>query len=109
MRLTDLLGAVVVERDGREIGVVHDVVLVQDGVVLENWGAALRLHWLLVGSSARWARLGLDRRSTHGPAPMTWLTRRAGPPLRIPWAAVEEVADGRITVRAGAAESIDVD
>ena len=40
---------------------------------------------------------------------MTWLTRRAGSPLRIPWAAVDEVADGRVTVRAGAAEPIDVD
>ncbi|HEY8058337.1 MAG TPA: hypothetical protein VID94_06275 [Acidimicrobiales bacterium] len=109
MRLTDLLGAEVVEPDGRAIGVVHDVVLVQDGAVMENWGAGLRLHWLLVGSSARWARLGLDRRSVHGPAPVKWLTRRASPPRRIPWAAVDGVADGRITVRAGSAEPIDAD
>ena len=62
MRLTDLLGAVVVEPDGREIGVVHDVVLVQDGAVVENWPRRCACTGCWSASSARWARLGLDRR-----------------------------------------------
>ena len=61
MRLTDLLGAEVVARCGQPAGRVHDVRLVQDGPVVDGFGAALRLDGLLVGGRAVGARLGYER------------------------------------------------
>jgi sporulation protein YlmC with PRC-barrel domain len=40
MRLTDLLGAEVVDRSGQHAGRVHDVRLVQDGPLVGGFGPA---------------------------------------------------------------------
>ena len=67
MRLSDLLGAEVVDEAGGSAGRVHDVRLVQDGPVVGGFGAALRLDGLIVGRRAVGARLGYERREMHGP------------------------------------------
>jgi hypothetical protein len=71
MRLTDLLGAKVVDERGRSLGVVTDVRLVQDGPVQGSFGAALRVHGFVIGRHLVGAHLGFDRASVHGP----WLLK----------------------------------
>jgi hypothetical protein len=73
MRLSDLLGAEVLDEAGRSAGRVHDVRLVQDGPVVGGFGAALRLDGLLVGRRAVGARLGYDRGKMKGPLPVKLL------------------------------------
>jgi hypothetical protein len=74
MRLTDLLGAEVLDQAGRSAGRVHDVRLVQDGPVVGGFGAALRLDGLIVGRRAIGARLGYERRNMKGPLPVKLVT-----------------------------------
>ena len=71
MRLTDLLGAEVVDEAGRSAGRVHDVRLIQDGPVIGGFGASLRVAGLLVGRRAVGVRLGYERRRMNGP----WLVK----------------------------------
>jgi hypothetical protein len=98
MRLSDLLHTTVIDAAGREIGSVDDVRLVQDGPVLANFGAALRLDGLVVGMGAVGLRLGYHRAGVRGPwllkVLFTWLERRA---RFVPWDAIEEI--GGDTVR----------
>jgi uncharacterized protein YrrD len=74
MRLSELLGAEVLDEAGRSAGRVHDVRLVQDGPVVGGFGAALRLDGLLVGGRAVGARLGYERGKMKGPLPVKLLT-----------------------------------
>ena len=67
MRLSDLLGADVVDEAGRSAGHIHDVRLVQDGPLVGGFGASLRVDGLIVGRRSIGARLGYDRRKMHGP------------------------------------------
>jgi uncharacterized protein YrrD len=67
MRLSELLGAEVVDQTGRSAGRVHDVRLVQDGPLMGGFGAGLRVDGLLVGGRAIGARLGYERRDIRGP------------------------------------------
>ena len=73
MRLTELLGAEVVDQAGQLAGRVHDVRLVQDGPLIGGFGASLRLDGLIVGRRAVGARLGYDRRRMKGPLPVPLL------------------------------------
>jgi sporulation protein YlmC with PRC-barrel domain len=90
MRLTDLLGSEAVTSDGRSLGRVHDVRLVQDGPTLGDWGAAFRVHDLVVGRGSLGTRLGYR----HGHVKAPWLFRvlfgRQTPEL-VPWSAVRSV------------------
>lgn len=104
MRLNELLGTDVVDADGKDLGRVHDVGLVQDGRVLGGFEAAFRAHWLLVGPGSLWSRLGIDRRSTHGPRLLTWLAARSEPPWRVPWNSIATIEPGRITLAVPVAE-----
>jgi hypothetical protein len=67
MRLSDLLGAEVVDQAGGSAGHVHDVRLVQDGPVVGGFGASLRVDGLIVGRRGIGARLGYERRKMRGP------------------------------------------
>jgi hypothetical protein len=73
MRLSDLLGAEVLDEAGRSAGRVHDVRLVQDGPVVGGFGAGLRVDGLLVGRRAVGARIGYERRKMKGPLPVRLL------------------------------------
>ena len=106
MRLTDLLGAEVVDRAGRSPGRVHDVRLVQDGPLLGGFGAGLRVDGLVVGRRCIGTRLGYERGRMHGPLPVKlvagWL-RRDG--RYVPWDRVEAVTEHRIHI-SGSAEDL---
>jgi hypothetical protein len=69
IRLSDLLRSRVVDRDGLDLGTVEDVRLVQDGPLLDGFGAALRLDALIVGHGAS-VRLGFHRHQVQGPWPL---------------------------------------
>lgn len=71
MLLSDLLHTEVVDADGRTIGSVHDVHLVQDGPLLLPFGAAYRVEGLLVGRGSLGTRLGYHRGGGQGP----WLLK----------------------------------
>jgi hypothetical protein len=97
MRLSDLLGATVLDHDGRELGHVHDVEMVADGPTLGPFGPTLRVHRLVVGRGSIGKRLGLDRDSVRGP----WLLKvifRRRQLLPVPWHDVERAPDGTLHV-----------
>ncbi|HET9672229.1 MAG TPA: hypothetical protein VFQ40_05205 [Actinomycetota bacterium] len=70
MRISDLLGAEVVDARGVPLGHVHDVRLVQDGPPIGPFGAALRVSGILFGAQAIGVRLGFARRDIRGPWPL---------------------------------------
>jgi uncharacterized protein YrrD len=108
MRLSDLLGADVVDEAGRSAGHVHDVRLVQDGPLVGGFGAGLRVDGLLVGRRSIGARLGYDRRRMHGPLlvklAVGWLFHDG---RYVDWARVRTVEEDRILI-SGSAEDLPV-
>jgi hypothetical protein len=66
--LSELLHSEVRDADGRALGNVTDVRLVQDGPILEGFGAALRVDGLVVGTGSFAVRLGYHRHGVTGPA-----------------------------------------
>ncbi|HVQ91330.1 MAG TPA: PRC-barrel domain-containing protein [Mycobacteriales bacterium] len=103
MRASDLIGADVLDRDGRRLGVVTDLRCVQDGP-LRGAMATPRVAALLVSRRHTGSLLGYDRRDQQGP----WLIRRIVRRLHrhlleIPWTAVASY-DGQITLTASAAD-----
>ena len=72
MRLSELLDRLVVTADGRRLGKVRDVRLVQDGPILAGGTqAALRVDAVIVSRGWRGVRLGYLRGEVRGP----WLLR----------------------------------
>ena len=68
MRLSELLDRVVVTADGRRLGKVRDVRLVQDGPILAGGTqAALRVDAVIVSRGWRGVRLGYLRGEVRGP------------------------------------------
>jgi hypothetical protein len=106
MLLSDLLHSTVVDAGGRELGPVDDVHVVQDGPVVEGFGATLRVVGLVVGHGALGVRLGFHRTSMKGPwllaALFRRLERRA---LYVPWGDVED-HDGGVVHLAKAREEL---
>lgn len=99
MRLSDLIGAEVVDADGARLGAVRDVRLVQDGPVQGPFGAGLRVAGLIVGPTAVASRLGYDRREMRGPWPVAALARHLSRHARhVEWEAVAEVRDRVVTL-----------
>jgi hypothetical protein len=76
MRMGDLMHCEVVDAGGTRLGKVRDVRLVQDGRIVEGFGALLRVDGLVVGKGALAERLGLHRTNVHGPWPLTAVLRR---------------------------------
>ena len=68
MRIGELLHSTVVDADGKRLGSIDDVRLVQDGPYLEGFGAALRVDGLVVGRGGLAVRLGYHRHGVRGPA-----------------------------------------
>lgn len=102
MRLRDLLERDVVDRDGRRLGAVHDVRLVQDGPVLSSGFAAFRLHGLVVGRAGFGTRLGYADAGpgeVRGPLALRtlirWLHGRA---VYVSWDRVISVEPDRIVI-----------
>jgi hypothetical protein len=107
MRLSELLGRPVLDADGRAMGTVKDVRLVQDGPYVEGFGQALRVEGLLFGRGALGVRLGMARANVQGPWPLTTVFRRLERRARyVEWDDVTRHDDGDddgvIRLRAGA-------
>jgi hypothetical protein len=100
MRLADLIGSVVVDAHGDEVGEVGDVWLTQDGPPMGAFGAALRVETLVIGRFGIASRAGYERPGVTGPAPIAWLLRRrtAHRPIA-PWGDVAAVEEGKIRLR----------
>jgi len=73
MRISDLLALEVVDADGRQVGKVRDVRLVQDGPLLGSTQAAMRVDAVVAGGGALGIRLGYVRGRVRGPALLRWV------------------------------------
>jgi sporulation protein YlmC with PRC-barrel domain len=97
MRLSELLGCAVQDRDGHRLGTVTDVRLAQIGKV-DGPGAELVVESLLVSRRATGSLFGYERRSEQGPwlvrAVVRWMHRNG---FLVIW---DDVADWRVTDRA---------
>jgi len=103
MRLSELLGAEVVDQAGRSVGRVHDVRLVQDGPPVGGFGAALRVDGLIVGRRAVGARLGYERREMRGPLLVKLLAGWLHHDGRfVPWDRVRAIEPDRIHISGSA-------
>jgi hypothetical protein len=89
--VSELLHSTVVDVDGHEVGAIDDVRVVQDGPLLEGFGASLRLDALVAGAGGLAIRLGYHRHRVRGAVLLTailgTLERRA---YVVPW---HQVAD----------------
>jgi hypothetical protein len=89
--LSELLRSEVLDSNGRTLGQVDDVRLVQDGPVIPGFGAGLRVDGLVVGAGGLAVRLGYHRHRVRGPALLkalfATLERRA---RFVPWELVAE-------------------
>jgi sporulation protein YlmC with PRC-barrel domain len=93
MRAADLLGRPVTAPDGRLIGKVLDIRVVQDGPLLGAF-AALRVDGLVVGRRALASRLGYARAQVAGPVLVAALVRRLmRDNVYLPWSEVAEVGE----------------
>lgn len=102
MRLSELIGSEVVDARGRHLGRVLDVDAVQDGPLVEGFGALPRVTRLVVGRRGFLHRLGYDRAEMQGP----WLLRAVfsrlarGQRDEVPWEAVESWGGRTVALRA---------
>jgi len=100
MRLSELLGVDVQTDDGRRLGYVADVRLIQDGPLLGGVTAAFRIAGLVVVERRHTRLLGYNR--DVGP----WIIRAtvralAGEVTYIGWDDLASIDEGRITLRRG--------
>jgi sporulation protein YlmC with PRC-barrel domain len=99
MRLSQLLGKTVVDQDGHDLGVVHDVAATQDGPPVGAFGAALQIDAVIVGTTGMRARLGLTSHRVAGPGILRSISRLGATTDEIPWTSVIRIDDHHITVR----------
>jgi sporulation protein YlmC with PRC-barrel domain len=110
MRIAELLGAAVVDRDGRTLGAVHDVRLVQDGPPLASFDAALTLNSLLFGPIAVGARLGYGRHGVKGPWVLKTIFERIhGRHHAVEWEQIAAIEPRRIHLRTDVDDLLGVD
>jgi hypothetical protein len=103
VRMSDLLGAAVLDADRETLGTVHDVRLIQDGPPAGPFGASLRLRAILFGITAVGVRLGFARTDVRGPwvmrAPFGALHGR----IRVAtWDQIRVIEEARIGLRVAA-------
>jgi hypothetical protein len=92
MRLSELLGAEVVDQHGRSAGRVQDVRFQQDGPMVGSFGASLRVAGLIVGRASFGSRLGFDTGDVRGPLLVKLLVGWVGRDRRyVAWDRVVEV------------------
>jgi hypothetical protein len=106
MRLSELLGAEVVDEHGHPVGRVHDVRLEQAGPGPAGSGPGLRVEGLLVGRRALGARFGFDRGAARGPWLLQVVFGSLGHGGRyVPWHRIRSIRDRRIRI-AGTADDL---
>lgn len=101
MTLAELLGCRLFDRDGTEVGSVHDVRFIADGPPYAGSGKpSYRLAALIVGSTAVGNRLGYVRHEMKGPWPLPWLfSRLARRSYLVDWEDVTRFERPRIEIR----------
>jgi sporulation protein YlmC with PRC-barrel domain len=100
VRLAQLLGRRVLDRAGRKLGNVHDVRLVRDGREIGSFGAAFRVHSLIVGTGAIGTRLGLEREQVKGPWPLKAAARLLhADRIWVQWSELWSIEEDAIRVR----------
>jgi hypothetical protein len=100
MRLADLIGSVVVDADGAEIGDVGDLWLIQDGPPMGVFGAALRFDKLVIGRFGLASRAGYERPDVKGPVILARLLgRRTKHRPVASWSDIAAIEEGRIRLR----------
>ncbi|GAA1569019.1 hypothetical protein GCM10009789_23090 [Kribbella sancticallisti] len=100
MRLNELLGRQVVDPEGRRIGGVADVRLIQDGPLQPSMQAAFRVDGLIVVEKRATKLFGYERHV--GPALLRGLVhRRLGTVWYLPWQHVGRISDGVVETRSG--------
>jgi sporulation protein YlmC with PRC-barrel domain len=105
VRIGELLRSSVVDADGKDIGSVDDVRLVQDGPILDGFGSALRVDALIIGEGSLAVRLGYHRHRVKGP----WLLKRLFGALErravvVPWDQVVSWDGQRVVLARGEAD-----
>ena len=99
MRLSELLGAEVVDEHGHTVGKVHDVRLEQAGPELLGLGPRLRASGLLVGRRALGARFGFGRGGVRGPWLLEAVFGALGRDGRyVAWNRIRSIQAGRIRI-----------
>lgn len=103
MRLTDLLGAHLIDGRGDDLGKVLDVWLIQDGPPAGPFGAGLRVDRLVAGERGLGSRLGYERPEATAPWPVAWFFhRRHADRASAGWPDVAAVEHGRVRLRTAA-------
>ena len=105
MRLSELLGAEVHDGNGRLLGRVRELRLIQEGPDVEGFGPAFVIQGILVGPRTV-GRVGLTRPDVKGPwlfkVIARWMERR----LRfVDWERVHSVSEGVIEIRSASGGS----
>jgi sporulation protein YlmC with PRC-barrel domain len=100
MRLSDLIGREVVDSGGRRVGTTADVVLVQDGPMLNEQSASFRCSGLVVVERRHVRLLGYER--DIRPVVLRWLVQAlAGQVRTVPWEKVASYDDGPVRLTVG--------
>ena len=99
MRLSELVGLDVHTADGRRLGYLADVRLVQDAPMIGPYSAGLRLDGIIVVQRRHTRLLGYDR--DVGPWLLRFLVRTlTADVIYIPWDQSHRIEDGRLTLTA---------
>jgi len=100
MRLAHVIGPRIVDADGRDIGRVGDVWLIQNGPPIGVFGAALTVDALVIGRFGLASRAGYEREGVRDPAPIAWYLRRQTAHRQVVrWNEVAAIEEGRIRLR----------
>ena len=104
MRLAHLIGPRIVDADGRDIGRVGDVWLIQNGPPIGAFGAALTVDALVIGRFGLASRAGYEREGVRGPATIAWYFGRQTADRQVVrwvvrWNDVAAFEEGRIRLR----------
>jgi len=103
VRLSELLGLQVFDRDGERLGTAEDLRLVQDGPMTGPYAAALRVSGIIVVERRHHRLLGYER--DVGPAIIRMITRSiTGDVTFVPWEDVQRVDDQGVHVGTAKAE-----
>jgi sporulation protein YlmC with PRC-barrel domain len=107
MRLSELIGKPVVDREGTALGYVADLRLVQDGPMLGPIGASLRVSGLVVVERRHLRLFGYER--DVGPWLVSIFIRRLARQIRyVAWDQIDEFGAGTVRLNVGGADVADL-